>query len=143
MSVGCIEAAAWQTVNASCGDCAESVASRTDAELASESQQLLVHTFTPLPWDRGGYRSLVARAAVDPALVEKEKEIIAATPEVQAKPEAMRPKIVEGKLGRFFKESVLLEQEMLFDAEKGESVEKYGKRVGIAVAAFGRLQVGH
>jgi len=83
------------------------------------------------------------RAAVDPVLVEKEKEIIAATPEVQAKPEAMRPKIVEGKLGRFFKESVLLEQEMLFDAEKGESVEKYAKRVGATVEAFGRLQVGH
>jgi elongation factor Ts len=80
------------------------------------------------------------RSSVDPVLVEKEKEIIAATPEVQAKPEAMRPKIVEGKLGRFFKEQVLLEQEMLFDAEKGESVEKYGKRVGITVAGFARLQ---
>lgn len=83
------------------------------------------------------------RAAVDPALIEKEKEIIAATPEVQAKPEAMRPKIVEGKLGRFFKESVLLEQEMLFDAEKGESVEKYAKRVGITVGGFARLQAGN
>jgi elongation factor Ts len=82
------------------------------------------------------------RASVDPALVEKEKEIIAATPDVQAKPEAMRPKIVEGKLGRFFKESVLLEQEMLFDAEKGESVEKYAKRVGITLTGFARLQAG-
>ncbi len=82
------------------------------------------------------------RASVDPALVEKEKSIIAATPEVLAKPEAMRPKIVEGKLGRFFKENVLLEQEMLFDAEKGESVEKYAKRVAIGVTAFARLQVG-
>lgn len=82
------------------------------------------------------------RDGVDKALVEKEKEIIAATPEVQAKPEAMRPKIVEGKLSRFFKEQVLLEQEMLFDAEKGESVEKYAKRVGITVAAFSRLQIG-
>jgi len=82
------------------------------------------------------------RDSVDKALVEKEKEIIAATPEVQAKPEAMRPKIVEGKLGRFFKEQVLLEQEMLFDAEKGESVEKYAKRVAATVSAFVRLQIG-
>ncbi len=82
------------------------------------------------------------RASVDPAVVAKEREIIAATPDVQAKPEAMRPKIVEGKLGRFFKEQVLLEQEMLFDAEKGESVEKYAKRVAITVSAFSRLQVG-
>jgi hypothetical protein len=28
------------------------------------------------------------------------------------------------------------------DAEKGESVEKYAKRVGITVGAFGRLQAG-
>lgn len=84
----------------------------------------------------------LSRDSVDKALVDKEREIIAATPEVQAKPEAMRPKIVEGKLGRFFKESVLLEQEMLFDAEKGESVEKYAKRVGITVSAFARTQVG-
>lgn len=82
------------------------------------------------------------RASVDPALVAKEREIIAATPEVAAKPEAMRPKIVEGKLGRFFKEQVLLEQEMLIDAEKGESVEKYAKRIGLTVSAFSRLQVG-
>jgi translation elongation factor EF-Ts len=31
---------------------------------------------------------------------------------------------------------------MLFDAEKGESVEKYAKRVGITITGFVRLQVG-
>ena len=101
-------------------------------------KQVALHVATANPAPVG-----LNRASVDPALVEKEKEIIAATPEVQAKPEAMRPKIVEGKLGRFFKESVLLEQEMLIDAEKGESVEKYAKRVGITIGAFGRLQAGN
>ena len=81
------------------------------------------------------------RAGVDPAVVAKEKEILLATPELQAKPEAMRPKIVEGKLGRFFKEKVLLEQEMLLDAEKGESVEKYATRHGLTVTGFVRLAV--
>jgi elongation factor Ts len=74
-------------------------------------------------------------------LVAKEEEILMATPEVQAKPEAMRGKIVQGKLGRFFRENVLLEQEMLLDAEKGESVEKYAKRNGVAVTGFVRLAV--
>lgn len=81
------------------------------------------------------------RAGVDSALVDKEREILAALPDVAAKPEAMRPKIVEGKLGRFFKENVLLEQEMLLDNEKGESVEKYAARVGVTVTAFARLSV--
>jgi len=81
------------------------------------------------------------RASVDPAIVAKEKEILLATPELQAKPEAMRPKIVEGKLGRFFKENVLLEQEMLLDAEKGESVEKYAARQKVTVTGFVRLAI--
>ncbi len=82
------------------------------------------------------------RESVDPAKVEKEKEILLATPEVQGKPEAMRGKIVEGKLGRFFKENVLLEQEMLLDSEKGESVQAYAKRHGLTVTGFVRVQVG-
>ena len=83
----------------------------------------------------------LTRAEVDPALVEKEKEILLALPDIASKPEAMRPKIVEGKLGRFFKENVLLEQEMLLDNEKGESVEKYAARVGVSVSGFIRLSV--
>jgi elongation factor Ts len=81
------------------------------------------------------------RSMVDPAVVAKEREILLATPEVSAKPEAMRGKIVEGKLGRFFKEQVLLEQEMLLDAEKGESVEKYALRHKLTVTGFARLAV--
>ncbi|MBA3697446.1 MAG: translation elongation factor Ts [Planctomycetes bacterium] len=81
------------------------------------------------------------RAGVDPTVVAKEKEILLATPELQGKPEAMRPKIVEGKLGRFYKERVLLEQEMLLDNEKGETVEKYAKRFGLTVTGFVRLAV--
>ncbi len=83
----------------------------------------------------------LSRSEVDAAVVAKEKEILLATPEVQAKPEAMRGKIVEGKLGRFFKEKVLLEQEMLLDAEKGESVEKYAARHKLTVTGFVRLAV--
>ena len=83
----------------------------------------------------------LSRSGVDAAVVAKEKEILLATPEVQAKPEAMRGKIVDGKLGRFFKEKVLLEQEMLLDAEKGESVEKYAARHKLTVTGFVRLAV--
>jgi elongation factor Ts len=83
----------------------------------------------------------LTRDQVDATLVQKERDILMAMPEVLAKPEAMRPKIVDGKLGRFFKENVLLEQEMLLDNEKGESVEKYAKRVGVAVTGFTRIAV--
>jgi elongation factor Ts len=83
----------------------------------------------------------LTRNDVDPAVVAKEREILGATPDVLSKPEAIRPKIVEGKLGRFFKENVLVEQEMLLDADKGETVEKYAARHGITVSGFARLAI--
>ncbi len=99
-------------------------------------RQIALHTASANPAPVG-----LDRSSVDPEIVKKEAEILMATPEVQAKPEAMREKIVQGKLGRFFKENVLLEQDMLLDAEKGESVEKYAKRHGLAVTSFARLSV--
>jgi elongation factor Ts len=83
----------------------------------------------------------LSRDQVDPAVVAKEREILSGMADVLAKPEAMRPKIVDGKLGRFYKENVLLEQEMLLDADKGETVEKYAQRVGITLTGFVRITV--
>lgn len=103
---------------------------------AAKLRQIALHVASaspaPIALDRSG---------VDPAVIKKEEEILLATPELQSKPEAMRPKIVQGKLGRFYKEQVLLEQEMLLDAEKGETVEKYAKRHGLTVTGFVRLAV--
>lgn len=78
---------------------------------------------------------------VDPTLLAKEREIIAALPDVASKPEAIRPKIIDGKMGRFFKEQVLLEQEMLVDNEDGKSVAGYAAAKGAAVTGFVRLAI--
>lgn len=86
----------------------------------------------PVATDRGG---------VDAALLARERSIIEALPDVQAKPEQIRPKIVEGKLGRFYKEHVLLEQEMLVDNEDGVSVGHYAKAKGATVSGFARLAI--
>ena len=104
---------------------------------AAKLRQVALHVASANPAPVG-----LDRASVDPVVVKKEEEILMATPEVQGKPEAMRSKIVQGKLGRFFKENVLLEQEMLLDAEKGESVEKYAGRNGLTVSGFVRFTVG-
>lgn len=78
---------------------------------------------------------------VDPDLLAKEREIIAALPDVASKPEAIRPKIIDGKMGRFFKEQVLLEQEMLVDNEDGKSVAAYAASKGVSVSGFVRLAI--
>jgi elongation factor Ts len=78
---------------------------------------------------------------LNPASVEKEKNFLLSLPEVASKPDAMKEKIVTGKLGRFFKENCLLEQEMLIDAEKKETVAQYTARHGVVVSGFSRIEV--
>jgi elongation factor Ts len=83
----------------------------------------------------------LSKEDVAPELLAKEREIIAALPEVASKPEAIQPKIIDGKMGRFFKEQVLLEQEMLVDNEDGSTVSAYVKAKGSEVTAFVRLAI--
>ncbi len=88
----------------------------------------------------------VSREEVDPALVEKEKEIYAAQMREEGKPEAMIEKIVEGKVGKFYGEVVLLEQKYVKDSEL--TVADYIKSVigklgeNIQVKRFARFAIG-
>ncbi len=83
---------------------------------------------------------------VDPALVEREKAIFAEQVARQRKPEHIRDRIVQGKLGKFFRERVLLEQAYIRDTDRsvGQLVTEVSARTGekIRVARFARFQVG-
>ncbi|RMF52914.1 MAG: elongation factor Ts, partial [Bacteroidetes bacterium] len=76
------------------------------------------------------------------ALLEKEKEIAREQARAEGKPEHLLDKIALGKLEKFFKEAVLLEQEYFKDSQK--SVGQYLKSVSptLTVAEFVRFQVG-
>ena len=78
---------------------------------------------------------------VDQDTLDKEREILMQSDEILAKPEAIR-QIVEGKLGRFYKEYVLLEQELPVDGDGKQSVGGYLKDKGASVSSFVRLDVG-
>lgn len=80
------------------------------------------------------------RDGVDADLVAKEREVIAQSDDVKSKPENIQPKIIDGKMNRFYKENVLLEQEMLVDCEKG-SVADYAKQKGIEITDFARVKI--
>jgi elongation factor Ts len=86
------------------------------------------------------------RDGVPAELVDRERAVLADLDEVKSKPEKVRPKIVEGKLGKFFKENTLLEQE--FVKEKKTPVKKVLQRVGkeaggtLEIRAFERIEVG-
>ena len=88
----------------------------------------------------------VTTADVDAAVVEREKAIFAEQVAREGKPEHIRARIVEGKLGKFYRERVLLEQAYIKDPDRsvGELITEVSARTGekIQVARFSRFQLG-
>lgn len=78
--------------------------------------------------------------------VERERQVYLAQLAEEGKPEAMRAKIVEGKLAKWFKESTLLEQPFVKDPERTikELVNDVSAKTGekIEVARFQRYKIG-
>ena len=110
-------------------------------ELSAIGRQIAMHiaSTNPLAIDSAG---------VDPAVVKREKDILADKFRQQGKPEAMIEKIVESGLKTFYKEQTLLEQPFIFDDSGKKSVaqalkEAEGKVGGpIKVTGFVRYALG-
>lgn len=83
----------------------------------------------------------VTRDEVPEADVEKERQIVTEISKNEGKPEAALPKIVEGRLGAFYKQVVLNEQVHALDADKRD-VAAVAKAAGITVTSFVRGKVG-
>jgi elongation factor Ts len=81
-----------------------------------------------------------------PEVVERERRIYTEQVAQEGKPEAMRGKIVEGKLKKFYADSVLLEQPWVKDDKQtvGDLVKAVSGKLGerLAVKRFVRLQLG-
>ena len=88
----------------------------------------------------------VDRAGVDTALLDRERDILAAQARESGKPEDIIAKMVEGRLRKFYEDSVLLEQVYVVDGESkvGKVIEAAAKDVGapVAVAGFVRMALG-
>ena len=82
----------------------------------------------------------VSRDDVPADVVASERRIAEATAKEEGKPEAALPKIVEGRVQGFFKDSVLLEQPSVMDNKK--SVGQVLADAGTTVTAFARFEVG-
>lgn len=83
----------------------------------------------------------VAREDVPADVVENERRIAEATAKEEGKPEAALPKIVEGRVNGYFKETVLLEQASVVDNKK--TVAQVLKDANTSVSAFVRFEAGH
>ncbi len=83
---------------------------------------------------------------VDPAVVEKEREIYKAQMLEEGKPENIIDKIVDGKVEKFYKESCLMSQQYVKDPQVTitdllkETIGKIGEN--IQIKRFARFQIG-
>jgi elongation factor Ts len=73
-------------------------------------------------------------------VVEHERSIAEQLTREEGKPEQAIPKIVEGRLGAFFKEVVLVEQAFVKDPKR--TIKQVLADQGVTVQAFARFQVG-
>ena len=95
----------------------------------------------------GGY---LCEAEVPASVIEKEKEILLAQisndPKLAGKPEPVKVKMVEGKIGKFYKENCLVDQAYVKEPDISVSkyVENTAKELGadIEIVKFVRFEKG-
>ncbi|WP_152656369.1 translation elongation factor Ts [Oceanobacillus sp. CFH 90083] len=82
----------------------------------------------------------VSRDEVAEEEVNREREVLKTQALNEGKPEKIVEKMVEGRLGKYFEEIVLLEQSFVKDPD--QKVKKYVGDKGASVKAFVRYEVG-
>ncbi len=94
--------------------------------------------------------SYLDQASVPASVIEKEKEILVAQmkedPKMANKPDAVLGKIVEGKIGKYYKENCLVEQAFVMDGDVtvGKYIANTAKELGadVKLAAYVRFEKG-
>ena len=111
---------------------------KTD-ELSALGRQVAMHIASANP-------IAIDPAGVDPAVIKREKDILADKFRQQGKPEAMIEKITESGLKTFYKEQTLLEQAFIFDDKKSvaQTLKEAEGKVGgpVKIAGFVRYALG-
>lgn len=87
-----------------------------------------------------------SRGAVDPAIIEHEKAIYIAQAAESGKPQAIQEKMAFGRLEKYFKENVLVEQAFVKNPDQtvAEYTKETAKKLGgsIEIAGFKRFALG-
>jgi elongation factor Ts len=90
----------------------------------------------------------VQRDEVPAAVLDKERDILRAQPDVQGKPAAIQDKMIQGRLEKFYAERCLVDQVFIRDPEGKQKVKDVvaatQKAVGesVSVLGFARLRLG-
>jgi len=108
-------------------------------KLAALGKQLAMHVAAARP-------EALSVAEIDPALLERERAVLAEQARVSGKAEAIVAKMVEGRLRKFYEDVVLLEQTYVVDGESKVAavVEAAARDIGapVRIAGYRRLALG-
>jgi elongation factor Ts len=111
---------------------------KTD-ELAQLGRQLAMHVAAANP-------QAIDPSGLDPAMVKREKDVLADKYRQQGKPENVIEKIVESGLKTYYKEVCLLEQAFIHDSGKSvaQALKEAEGKVGgaVKIAGFVRYALG-
>ncbi len=109
------------------------------AQLEAFGKQLAMHVAAANP-------QALSRDDVDPAELERERNILSEQARDSGKPEDIIEKMVEGRLRKYFEEVCLMDQTYVIDGESkvSKAVEAAAKDVGapVAVTGFVRFALG-
>src|SRR6185437_921399 len=109
------------------------------AKLSALAKQLAMHVAAASPL-------AITPEHLSKDVVERERNVQIEIARQSGRPEAVIEKMMEGRMRKFFEETVLLSQTFVIDGETqvGKVVEKAGKDLGapVSVEGFVRFQVG-
>ena len=113
--------------------------SADEAALTALGKQLAMHIAATSP-------ASLSVDDLDPAMVQRERDVLIEQAKASGKPQEIAEKMVEGRMRKYYEEVVLLEQTFVIDGEskvKGV-IEAAAKEAGadIAMTAFGQFSLG-
>jgi len=118
--------------------CETDFVARTD-DFGALAKDLCMHVAAARPM-------AVSKEALPAEVVERERRIFEAQAVEEKKPEAMREKIIQGRLKKFFEETVLMEQKFVKDdsVTVGDLVKALAAKTGenVQVRRFARFELG-
>ncbi|MEM7295391.1 MAG: translation elongation factor Ts, partial [Pseudomonadota bacterium] len=104
-----------------------------DGENEAFGKQVAMHIAAANP-------QALSEAELDPALVEKERQVQMDIARESGKPESVIEKMIVGRMKKWLAESTLLGQDFVVNPDM--TVEAAAKDAGVAITAYARLEVG-
>ena len=109
------------------------IAGEKVAEAAETAKEIAMHVVALAP-------QAIRKEDLDPAVIDKEREILTEAARNEGKPDNIIAKMIEGRLRNFFAQCVLLEQPFVKDDK--QSVGQLAKQAGIEIKAVDNWRLG-